>query len=308
MNQAKVSSRNRRRPHGFTVIEISLALIISAFVGFALIRGTLTESTKSGGVVQADQLLQMKAGLESYMNVNGVALVAGTGVSGVSNALQPTVTELQNLQLLPGQFSTLATLNRSPFVTQISVLPAGCALGSCQVSGYVYIRDPILGKANDPTKGEYDGVAISAMLARLGGDGFARVVSNGALVSSGGAFSIANSSAVAHPSITVNGQPYPAGVVGVRLSSMSPLAAVGALGAGVSGPCPGGTVNNVEATGTGGTGNGNQCFFAYPTIVLGSSATVLNTQTSTVGSMTVRCLAINGNSTLQIASLTCVKK
>ena len=300
--------KNRNSSQGFTVIEISLALIISAFVGFALIRSNLTESTQSGGKIQADQLLQLKAGLESYINVNGVSLIAGTAVAGVSNSLQPTVAELQNLQLLPSQFSTLATLNRSPFVSQISVLPAGCALGSCQISGYVYIRDPILRSGNDPSRGEYDGVAISAMLSRLGGDGFARVVPNGALVAAGGAFSIANTSAVAHPTITVNGQPYPAGVVGVRLASISPAAPAGSSGAAVSGPCPGGTVNNVEAAGTGGTGNGNQCFFTYPTIVLGSSATVLNTQTSTVGTLTVRCLAVNGNSTLQIATLTCAKK
>ena len=146
------------------------------------------------------------------------------------------------------------------------------------------------------------------MLSRLGGDGFARVVPNNALVASGGAFSIPNTSAVAHPSITVNGQPYPAGIVGVRLAAISPAAPGGTGGGAVSGPCPGGTVNNVEAAGTGGTGNGNQCFFTYPTIVLGSSATVLNTQTSTLGTLTVRCLAVNGNSTLQIATLTCAKK
>lgn len=308
MHKCRPISGLRNRTKGFTVIEISLALIISALVAFALFRSNLTESTQQGGKIQADQLLQLKSALESYININGVALVSGSAIAGVSIPLQPTITELQNLQLLPAQASTLATLNRSPFVTQLSVLPSGCSLGSCQISGYVYARDPFLAKGDNVSQGQYDGVVISAMLSRLGGNGFARVVANNSLVASGGAFTIANSAAVAHPTLTVNGQPYPAGVAGVQLAAISPAAAVGSTGAAVSGPCPGGTVNNVTATGTNGNGNGNQCFFTYPTTVLGATSTVLNNQpSSNTGTLVVRCLAVNGNSTLDIASLTCIK-
>lgn len=300
--------QRRHKSNGFTVIEISLALILSAFVAFAIFRSNITESTQQGGTVQADQLLQIKSALESYIRVNGAALVSGSAVTGVANSLQPTIVELQNLQILPGQFSSTATLNRSPFVIQLSLLPSGCTLGNCVISGIVYVRDPILGRTDNPSAGQYDGVAVSAMLSRMGGDGFARVVPNGNLVASGGAFSIANSTNVAHPTITVSGQPYPAGVVGVRVTAYTPEAPVSASGgATVSGPCPAGTINNVVATGTTGNGNGNQCFFSFPSIPLGSSRTVLNTQTSTTGSLTVLCLAINGNSTIQIGNLTCLK-
>lgn len=299
----------KRNQAGFTMIEITLALAISAFVAFTVFRSRLTESTQQSAQVQADQLVQLRDALKSFASINGESIVKGAAVTGVSNALQPTVAELQNLQLLPTQFKTLSTLNNSPFVTSLSVAPTGCALGACVISGYVYIRDPFLAKGDDATQGQYDGVTVSTMLSRIGGDAFARVVPSGSLVASGGNFTIANSAAVAHPTIKVNSQPYPAGVVGVRIASVTPAAPAGTTSTGTSGaPCPGGTINNVEAFATGGNGNGNQCFFTYPTIVLGSSATVLNTQTSTIGSLTVMCLSLNGNSSIQIANLSCVKK
>lgn len=270
------------------------------------------------GKVQADQLLQIKSALESYMSAHGTALVNGTAIAGVAVPLRPTIAELQNLQMLPAQFNGTATLNRSPFVTQLSILPAGCALGSCVISGYVYIRDPILDTGNDATRGEYDGVAISALLSRIGGDGFARVVANGSLVASGGAFSIPNSASVAHPSITVSGQPYPAGVAGVRLESVSPPAppppAAPAGGGGTTPPaagagpaCTAGNVNNVPASGTSGNGNGNQCNFAYPTLASGQSVSVNNSNSSTDGTLVVRCNTLLGISAIQVVSMTCTK-
>lgn len=309
MKSSLSSLRIKRKTAGFTLIEVTLALAISAFVAFMVFRTRLTESTQQGGQVQADQLIQLRDALASYAQINGTALVSGTAVSGVSTPLKPTVPELLNLQLLPTQFSSTATLNRSPFVTQLIISPTGCTLGNCVISGYVYVRDPFLSDGDDPTKGQYDGVTVSAILSRAAGDAFARVVPGGNLVASGGNFAIVNSAAVAHPTITVNSQPYPAGVAGVRIASVTPAAPAGTTGTGTAGaPCPAGTINNVEALGTGGNGNGNQCFFSYPSIVLGSSTTVLNTQISTIGSLNVLCLSVNGTSTIQIANLTCIKK
>ncbi|WP_370263142.1 hypothetical protein [Limnobacter sp.] len=303
-----LNNRSRRRlAWGFISLEISLGLIVAAVVGFYALRSTLRDSTINSAYIQADQIKKIRDGLSSYAKINATALVAGSAISGVSNILQPTVAELTALQMLPAGSSTLATLNRSPFVMRLTVSPSGCTLGSCVIDGYVYVRDPFLGKGDVASTGRYDGTIVGAILERLGGDGFARVAPNANLVSAAGSFNYTNSTNFAHPTITVNGQPYPAGVVGMRIQPFTPDG-VAAAGSGVSGPCPGGSINTVEAAGTGGTGNGNQCFFTYPPVQLGSSATVLNTQTSTIGTLTVRCLAVNGSSTINIASLTCAKK
>lgn len=326
MNQIKFNKgKGFTRSLGFTAIEISLALIISAFVAFALFRSNLTSFTQQGGVVQADQILQVRNALQNYVSTNGAALVAGSAISGVSNPLQPSVAELVNLQLLPSSFETLATLNKSPFATRLNLSPTPCILGACTVTGYVYVRDPFVGKGNDATKGEYDGVAVSSMLSRLGGMGFARVVANNNLVGAGGTFTIANSAATAHPTLTVNGQPYPAGVVGVQINSTTPAvaaagaaaAATGAIGAvtgtatgtggtGVPGPCPGGVIDNVPTKENKG-GKGNMCKFTYPVINLGETITIDNSQPSTKGEVVLACYSVNGQSTLQVLSIECDK-
>ncbi|MCQ8895026.1 prepilin-type N-terminal cleavage/methylation domain-containing protein [Limnobacter humi] len=296
-----------QKQRGFTLIEMSLGLIVAAVVAYMAIRSTVKDYTVQGAYAQADQIKQIRDGLSTYVQINGTAIVSGSSVSGVSNALAPTVTELLNLQLLPSQASTLATLNQSPFVLKLTVSPSGCSLGNCVIDGYVYVRDPFLAKGDNPASGQYDGTEVGSMLQRLGGDAFARVAPNGNLVGAVGSFNYTNSTNFAHPTITVNGQPYPAGIVGMRIASYTPAGTTTGSGSTTGGPCPGGTINNVVATGTNGNGNGNQCFFTYPTVVLGSSATVLNTQTSTTGTLTVRCLAVNGMSTIQIATLTCIK-
>lgn len=331
MNQIKFNKgMGFKRSLGFTAIEISLALIISAFVAFALFKSNLTSFTQQGGVVQADQLLQVRNALQNYASANGAALVAGSAISGVSAPLQPTVAELVNLQLLPSSFETLATLNKSPFATRLNLSPTPCVLGTCTITGFVYIRDPFVSKGDDATKGQYDGVVVSSMLSRLGGSGFARVVPNNSLVAAGGTFTIPNTVAVAHPTIAVNGQPYPAGVVGVQVAAVTPpapaaaaaaatgaaslasglvSAATGTTGIGVPGPCPGGAIDNVPIENSKGksTGVGNQCKFVYPVIDLGETLDVANSQPSTKGSVVLSCVAINGQSTLQVQSLECKK-
>ncbi len=328
MNTCKPSRNHIRiRERGFTVVEISLALIISAIVAFALFRSNITSFTQQGGEVQADQVLQVRDALQNYVSANGPAIVAGSSVSGVSNVLQPTVAELINLKLLPSSFSTLAILNRSPFSTRLNLSSSPCVLGSCTITGYVYVRDPFLAKSDDPTKGEYDGVVVSSMLSRLGGSGFARVVANNSLVAAGGNFTIPNTAATAHPTLAVNGQPYPAGVVGVQISSVTPPApvsgagsggglagAVGAVvgaatgtgGTGVPGPCPGGVIDNVPTEKNKG-GKGNMCKFTYSAIPLGETITVENSQPSTDGEVVLACVSINGQSTLQVQSIECKK-
>lgn len=298
----------RMRAWGFISLEITLGLIVAAVIGFFAIRETYRNSTISSAQLQADQIKQIRDGLGSYALINAVAIVSGSAVPGVAQPLRPTVPELVNLGVLPSQATSLATLNRSPFVTQLTLSPSGCTLGTCTIDGYVYARDPFLAKGDMPASGQYDGTTVGTMMERLGGDGFARVAPNGNLVGAAGSFTFPNSSAFAHPTLTVGSQPYPAGVVGMRISQVTPAAMASNTGNFVAGAsCPGGTINNVVAAGTNGNGTGNQCFFSYPTVVLGSSATVTNSQTSTKGSLTVFCLAIDGRSTIQIANLVCTK-
>ncbi|HEY1059475.1 MAG TPA: prepilin-type N-terminal cleavage/methylation domain-containing protein [Limnobacter sp.] len=293
---------------GFTLIEMSLGLIVAAVVAYLAIRSTVKDYTVQGAYAQADQIKQIRDGLSTYVQINGATIVSGGSVAGVSNALAPTITELLNLQLLPSQASTLATLNQSPFVLKLTVSPSGCSLGNCVIDGYVYVRDPFLAKGDNPATGQYDGTKVGAMMQRLGGNGFARVAPNGNLVSAVGSFSFNNSTNFAHPTITVSGQPYPAGVVGMRIDSFTPTGSSDSgTGGGGSGDCPSGSVNNVLAAGTNGKGNGNQCFFSYPAVPLGTSTTVMNSNKSTTGSLTVMCMAVNNTSTIQITSLLCIK-
>lgn len=310
----KANSRIWNSRLGFISLEISLVLIISAVLTFFLLKDRIRDSVRHSAHVQADQLLQLQNALQSYVSIHGVALVNRSLINSVSTPLAPTVAELANLSFLPPNFSQTAVLNQSPFRIRLAVQPTACTLGNCVIDGYALVVDPFLLADSDPARGEYDGQLLGDMLSRIGGNAFARVVPNASLVAAGGNFSYANSADTSHPSIRFQGQPYPAGVMGVRIASHTPPAASNNDTTqpptnGSTQACPAG-VFSIVATNKPGGGVGNSCEFSYPALAAGESINNLpSTAASKVsGTVDILCRVVpNSTSVVETSDLQCVK-
>lgn len=206
-------SRYRQRQAGFLLLEVTLALIISALATFAAVRAVLHSQTIDFANVQADVLVIAQRAINSYIfqnyivlqndgavNVNAVTLAHGTS-DGQSR--RPTVANLRAMGYLPTTYSSTAVLNGGTYRFEITKTPAGCVGAACAIDGLVWIDAPI--RARGTT--EPDGVTVAAIQMRIGGNSAASDLTNPAvLLGTGGGFNVPNP-------VTGN----PAGVVGIRV-------------------------------------------------------------------------------------------
>lgn len=262
---------------GFLSLEIALALIVSAVLAMYFFRSQASELSKATAYIQADQIISIQVALQSYANRYRPALVqeaAAQSPPGVSDLYSPTIGELRSLGFLPDSFSSLSMINPGPFTLRLFLLPdASCvSSGTCSVDGFVLMQNPVIESDDDPTRGEYDGKKVGHMLDRMGGNGMARVIPGGVLVGAGAAFTYANTALTAHPTLSFNGQPYPGGVVGMRIATVltpiSPVAGGGGGGNNTPLLCAAGSAT-VQAQNN--PGVGNSCQFDYPAFEVGTS-------------------------------------
>lgn len=190
---------------GFTLIEMTLALLISAIVGFFVIKNLVSESKKSAAKIQGAQLNELRVAMQTYLEAYREQIANNTGITinGVTyaTALQtraPTVALLKQLSILSSGFSSTALLKGTGFsicgydasvsVTQsaptytscpaLTPVPAGCLSSVCSITGYVRMSariddaDFVLGMRN-----ALDGYAALSLT-----DGNLRVQSTGAYI------------------------------------------------------------------------------------------------------------------------------
>ncbi|HEX4879662.1 MAG TPA: hypothetical protein VFV39_07455 [Limnobacter sp.] len=299
-----ILSRSLHAKRGFLSLEIALALIVSAVLAMYFFRSQASETNKATAYIQADQIMAIQSALQNYANRYRPALVQEAGAelpSGVANIYSPSISELRTLGFLPSGFAATSMLSPGPFVLRLVLLPNSDCVSTrtCTVDGYVLMQNPVLESDDDPTRGEYDGKKLGHMLDRLGGNGMARVVPGGPLVGAGAAFTYANSAATAHPSIRYNGQPYPGGVVGMRIAGVTTPVNAGAGGGGASTPtrCAAGAAT-VPAQNN--PGVGNSCDFVYPAFDVGTSfvANYISGNGKVRGQATFTCVNNGGNATV----------
>lgn len=173
--------RNLKRQGGFYLLQLSLALIISALIGAYALETQIQTARLQFAVVQGGNMSVLQAAgakytAEFYSNLqnnlpiakNGITLTAGTA-SG--QTLAPTVAQLRSMGYLDASFSLTSSFSNgaAPGSYQVRVLrvPAGCAPVDCDIVGYAFPDQPITAAGST----EPDGPAMSAMLEPLGASG-----------------------------------------------------------------------------------------------------------------------------------------
>lgn len=192
------------------MLELSIALIISAVAAVFAIKMQVQASKLSFASIQGDNMLVAHAAsaaylAEFYAELQGnlpitketptgpVTIPAGTGVGQI---YKPTFAQLKSMGYLTASFSEQSSFSNGPapgsYQIQISRVPVGCelvAVNSCDIEGYLFADKAITASGStDP-----DGPAIAAIVGPLGGfGGFSMNANSGTIYGNGGGWTWPN--------------------------------------------------------------------------------------------------------------------
>lgn len=202
---------SRKQQRGVTMIDVALALIISAIAATVALRANVRAQELETARLQGQTIKEWQDAINIYTFENYTALQMMTPVvrgaytvpagAGAGQSLGPSVADLVGLGYLPANFGTNFT-NNGTLRVQLQRVPAGCAGAACQITGIAYLDRPILMSGG----GEPNGPAIGAMMAKIGSNSVTSLIGATANMVGLDGFTLPN---------PVPGQP--AGVVAARV-------------------------------------------------------------------------------------------
>lgn len=269
MNRLSISNSR-----GFSLVDISIALIVLAVVAAAAVKVQIREAKRVSAAAQADQLIEIRNALIAYVDTYRGSLLAndninftvGSGGPITNTRTQlPSVAQLIGVGLLPTTFSATAGLNAGGYSMSAPVFVPSTCLSTdpktCRISGHVRLTQPLLQSPSVAAvnAGQYDADLAFDTLDALGGNGFVSMSRGGSYLAANGAFTLTNDASFL-------GVSQPAGIVGIRFT--------GSAGSGTLVPysdyCPGDSIT----IGSGKVGNSNP--WAYAGTVTFNSTTYSN--------------------------------
>jgi len=141
---------------------MSIAMLAMTLLSFGLMKSTVNALNITIGTSIGNQLSTINTAVSSYISANNAALIAGTAVTGVTTAKSPLITELQTLNYLNLGVGTTPTYGTA-YNIFISVTPSGCTT-TCQITGQVWLSNPIYTSGNKPADIRLLGAAQSSSL------------------------------------------------------------------------------------------------------------------------------------------------
>jgi hypothetical protein len=175
----------RGRLGGFALLGVMLALVIISLTSAAAIRAGQLKAQITAGSLQGDILKLIRTGVNDYtmenypdlqldkpITVNGVTLAPGTS-NGQSMA--PSIEDLVAMGKLAAGTRPIAQLNGGRYRIQLAKVPTGCVATACNVTGVVYVDQPI----RRPGSTDTSGVHIGAIIGAVGGDAMFTPPGNG---------------------------------------------------------------------------------------------------------------------------------
>jgi len=133
----------RKRNYGFAMIELILAISISAILAIWANQELANKSQESIARGGGTYLMMVAQAVERHVFVNFPALAAGppgNDVAGTANDLQPTIQEMINLGRLRAGFP-LGMPTRQ--VARIDLTRVGCPGAGCQITSTVCTTTPV---------------------------------------------------------------------------------------------------------------------------------------------------------------------
>lgn len=150
--------------NGFTLVEMSIVLLISAVIASAAIPEIVAVARDNKAQKIAAQMNNIGGATSTLISSSFDAIIAGGAVVGFANPLSPTVPEL----VAKGYLANNAVNNSlvpSGFNVLISKTPAGCVAPACDLNYLVY---PSAGMTKN---GSPDVLLAAKVSEKLGGNG-----------------------------------------------------------------------------------------------------------------------------------------
>lgn len=167
-------STSPRKQAGALMLEVSLALIISALAAVGTIRASMRADLMRSADIEADALDMYRTALQRYVDDAYSEIQNGSPVTrnGVTltpaQSLNPTVAQLIGMNYLSAGFSnTTLLVDGGTYQNAIRRDPVGCITIACNVEGMAWITVPFFDRGTAFTNGP----VIGQMLSRLGGFG-----------------------------------------------------------------------------------------------------------------------------------------
>jgi len=180
---------------GNFMISMTIAMLAMALVTLGLMRSNINTLNTAIGTSIGNQLSTINSALGSYIAANNAALIANTAITGVTTAKSPLISELQALNYLNLGVANTPTYG-SAYNIFISVTPSGCTT-TCQITGEVWLSNPIYTAANNPADIRLLGAAQASSLT--GAIGYSLPQSPSLITGSG--WTLANPDALNRPGI-----------------------------------------------------------------------------------------------------------
>lgn len=167
---------SRPRQGGFSILHVLLALVVTAVIAAGQIQAQQLQSKVSAGRLQGDVLKLLKDAANNYTMEGYSALQLGQPVTketvtlangtGVGQSFSPSVANLIAMGYLPANTSSTAQLNGGTYRVRLEKIPAGCVGVACNITGVIYIDQPI----RQPGTTNMAGIQVGSLMDAVGGD------------------------------------------------------------------------------------------------------------------------------------------
>lgn len=205
-------SFKRSKQTGALMLEVSLALMISALAAVGTMRETIRAENLRSADIEADTMDAYRIALQRYVDDAYVELQADGSVSrdnillatnpptippikvilatgdNPGQSRQPTIQNLTEMGYLTMGFSnTTLMIDGGKYQNQVSRLPVGCVGITCNIEGLAWVDKPYYVRGTENTTKEINGPVIGQMMSRLGGFGGTSVPGLAATITGNGA-------------------------------------------------------------------------------------------------------------------------
>ena len=142
-NTTFVSSTARRacrvslfRQRGNAVLQVLIMLVVFSIIMIGKAKADAKAVITRSGSAIGQQMSSINQALVNFTSnsTNAAAIRTGGIITGVVNILSPTVAELKAVAGLDSAVSLTPVFNGGNFVTQVVLLPSGCAGTACSTA------------------------------------------------------------------------------------------------------------------------------------------------------------------------------